>query len=426
MSTKFESFIDRHQGGERVILVHIDFSQPDAEALTEAIELINSSDLDVIDVVRARKSKPDPKYFVGRGKMEEIAALVAAQQADVVLFNHDLAPRQGRNLECHFKCRVVDRTELILYLFAAHARSFEGKLQVELAQCEHLKSCLVRGWTHLERQKGGIGLRGPGETQLETDRRLLMMRIKALKKRLDKVESQRHQSRKARVKAMLPSVSLVGYTNAGKSTLFNRITSSDVYVADQLFATLDPTFRHITLQGLGKVIVADTVGFIRNLPHDLVAAFRATLDEVRYANILLHVVDVHHPDRSMLIESVDRVINELGATNIPTLMVYNKIDLESHYEPRIDYHENGMPKRVWLSAKTGEGCDLLFQAIAKLLEAMVISFSVTLEPEQGALRAKLYDLDAVVSEVSGDDGKQILDLTMRREDACKLLKDQMK
>jgi len=374
--------------------------------------------------VRAKRDAPDAKYFVGKGKMQSIADAVVAHCADVVLFNHNLAPSQGRNLEYHFKCRVVDRTELILDLFAARARSFEGRLQVELAQCQHLRSCLVRGWTHLERQKGGIGLRGPGETQLETDRRLLMMRIKSLKKRLLKVESQRSQSRRARDKALLPTISLVGYTNAGKSTLFNYLCDSDVYVADQLFATLDPTLRTWQLPSLGQVLLADTVGFIRDLPHDLVAAFKATLDEVRFANLLLQVVDVNHENKARLIANVEKIIEEIGASSVPMLTVYNKIDRDDRSEPRIDYNDEGLPKRVWLSALTGEGCELLKEAVLALLESSLVSFVATLLPQQSALRAQLYALNAVVHEEIDDNGASLLSLKMRREDAKRLLGDQ--
>ena len=290
-------FIERHKGGERAILVQMDlFRQTHPCALAEFKELADSANLDILDIIQGKRTTPEPKYFVGTGKAEEIKAAVQTHQAEVVLFNHALTPAQGRNLENLFQCRVLDRAELILDIFAQRARTFEGKLQVELAQLQHLRTRLVRGWTHLERQKGGIGLRGPGETQLESDRRLIDVRITNLKKRLEKVSKQRHQGRRARQRAALPTVSLVGYTNAGKSTLFNRLTESAVYAASKLFATLDPTLRHIQLPTLGKIILADTVGFIRDLPHELVAAFSATLEETRNADLLLHVIDSEQPD----------------------------------------------------------------------------------------------------------------------------------
>ena len=364
-----------------------------------------SAGLDILTHLSAKRVAPHPKSFIGSGKVEELAAEVEALCAELVLFNHELAPAQGRNLEKHLQCRVIDRTELILDIFAQRARSFEGKLQVELAQLQHLSSCLVRGWTHLERQKGGIGLRGPGETQLETDRRLLAMRIKSIKKRLVKVSSQREQSRQSRRKSSVPTVALVGYTNAGKSTLFNRLTDASVYAEDQLFATLDPTLRRLSLPVLGEVVLADTVGFIRDLPHDLIAAFHATLEEVCEADLLLHVIDVHHEHREVLHDSVMSVIEALGAQDVPQLMVYNKIDIGSTYSSRVDYSYEQQPARVWVSAHTGEGMSLLEEAISSLLRGNLIEKTIVLGPDQGALRARLYTLGAVVSEEVNDNGQ---------------------
>lgn len=373
-------------------------------------ELALSAGLDILHTMSCNRTAPDIKMFIGQGKADELKNLINTLNADLVLFNHDLAPAQGRNLEALLCCRVIDRTELILDIFAQRARSFEGKLQVELAQLQHLSSCLIRGWTHLERQKGGIGLRGPGETQLETDRRLLNQRIKSIKKRLSKVASQRDQGRQARQKATTPTIALVGYTNAGKSTLFNRLTEADVYAEDQLFATLDPTLRRMALPTVGDVVLADTVGFVRDLPHDLIAAFRATLEEVCQADLLLHVVDVNNEDRPMLLDSVTAVIKELKANHIPMLMVYNKIDLTSCVTPRIDYVGEGEPSRVWLSAASGDGLDLLKQAITERLQHAQVRTTVTLQPEQGALRAQLYRLGAIQHESVDENGQIIVDI----------------
>tara|TARA_B100001093_G_scaffold377913_1_gene363215 strand:+ start:2634 stop:3758 length:1125 start_codon:yes stop_codon:yes gene_type:complete len=370
--------------------------------------------------VTAKRSAPHPKSFIGSGKTTELSDAVNAECSDLVLFNHDLAPAQGRNLEKQLQCRVIDRTELILDIFAQRARSFEGKLQVELAQLQHLSSCLVRGWTHLERQKGGIGLRGPGETQLETDRRLLAMRIKSIKKRLAKVSSQRHQSRQSRRKSSVPTVALVGYTNAGKSTLFNRLTDATVYAEDQLFATLDPTLRRLDLPVIGEVVIADTVGFIRDLPHDLIAAFHATLEEVCQADLLLHVVDVTNEQRESLYDSVMSVIQELGAKNVPQLMVYNKIDLMDNSEPRIDCGFEKQPTRVWLSAQSGQGMALLEEAVSELLQDTIVEKRLILSADQGALRARLYQIGAVLSEQVDNEGMFIIDIRITSVDYQRL------
>ena len=341
---------ERPRTGERALLIHVNFPhKPDQDDQAEFTELAQSANVTVIDLVVSSRAQPSAKTFIGKGKLEDVAQLVKSNEVEVVLFNHSLSPSQERNLEQHLQCRVLDRTGLILDIFAQRAQSFEGKLQVELAQLKHLSTRLVRGWTHLERQKGGIGLRGPGETQLETDRRLLGKRIKYLKNRLEKVSRQREQSRQARKKADIPTVSLVGYTNSGKSTLFNTLTESDVYVADQLFATLDPTLRKLEIDDQLTLILADTVGFIRHLPHDLVAAFRATLLETREADLILHVVDCIDESRDEKIDAVNRVLDEIGASKVPQLMVYNKIDLPD-YPDRIDNDEEGQAWRVWLSA----------------------------------------------------------------------------
>jgi len=410
-------FIERHRGGERAILVQIElFRQTHPYALEEFKELANSASLEILVIVTGKRSAPEPKYFVGTGKAEEIAQAAKTHQAEVVLFNHQLTPAQGRNLENLFQCRVLDRTELILDIFAQRARTFEGKLQVELAQLQHLRTQLVRGWTHLERQKGGIGLRGPGETQLETDRRLIDVRIRTLKKRLEKVRKQRQQGRRARRRAALPIVSLVGYTNAGKSTLFNRLTDSAVYAASKLFATLDPTLRHIQLPELGKVILADTVGFIRDLPHELVAAFSATLEETRQADLLLHVIDCQQLDFSEVIDDVNTVLKEIGASQVMQLEVYNKVDLLERYEPRIDRRQDGQPRRVWLSARTGAGFDLLFQAMIELMSEQRLHYEVVLTSKEAKKRSILYELDAVKAETVDQNGNLILQLEIQRRD----------
>ena len=414
-------FIEREKGGERALIVQMRVFQAEHfedfdDALGEFSELAMSAAVKIIETVVGKLTRPYPKYFVGEGKAQEIADVVKANDIEVVLINHELSPGQGRNLEKLFCCRVLDRAELILDIFSQRARTFEGKLQVELAQLEHLRTRLVRGWTHLERQKGGIGLRGPGETQLETDRRLLDARIKSIKKRLEKVEKQRSQNRRSRDRSDIPLIALVGYTNAGKSTLFNRMTTSEVYVADQLFATLDPTVRYISLSKIGETALADTVGFVRHLPHELIAAFKATLEETRLADLLLHVVDAHAERRHDLITDVNEVLNDIGATDMPILQVMNKIDLTDRFKPRIDYSQEGVPKRVWVSAVTGAGLDLLSQAITELLTKRVVNCTVTLRPDQGRLRAKLYALGVVRNEQTGEQGESVLDLAIQQLD----------
>lgn len=418
-----ESLFDRPQSGERALLVHIDFYQgSEPEDLAEFEMLVDSAGAENCGVVRGSRNQPDPRFFVGSGKVEEISQLRQDTEADLVIFNHTLSPSQERNLEKQLKCRVLDRTGLILDIFAQRARTFEGKLQVELAQLEHLSTRLIRGWTHLERQKGGIGLRGPGETQLETDRRLLRLRIKAIQKRLEKVRKQRDQGRRSRRKAEVPTVSLVGYTNAGKSTLFNRLTVSDVYAADQLFATLDPTLRRIQVQDVGNVILADTVGFIRHLPHKLVEAFRATLEESREADLLLHVVDACAEERDDNIYQVNQVLKEIGAHQIPYLIVFNKIDLMGDFAPRIDRDDEGRPVRVWLSARTGDGMDLLLECLRELLGKDIVNRQIKVSAGLGQLRALLYQLKAVQDEQVDDQGNVLLSVRLPKRDYGQLLK----
>ena len=396
---------DRYDAGEQAVLVHIYFSQDkDMEDLIEFESLVSSAGVEALQVVTGTRKAPHPKYFVGEGKAIEIAEAVKATGASVVLFDHALSPAQERNLEALCECRVIDRTGLILDIFAQRARTHEGKLQVELAQLRHLATRLVRGWTHLERQKGGIGLRGPGETQLETDRRLLRNRITLILSRLERVEKQREQGRRSRAKADVPTVSLVGYTNAGKSTLFNRITAAGVYAADKLFATLDPTLRRIDVADVGETVLADTVGFIRHLPHDLVAAFKATLQETRQATLLLHVIDAADFRLQENIAAVDTVLEEIEANDIPMLLVMNKIDALDDLVPRIDRNDENVPVRVWLSAQTGVGVPLLFQALTERLSGEIAQHELRLPPQAGRLRSRLYQLQAIEKEWTEEDG----------------------
>lgn len=360
---------ERSGSSPQAVLVGLDLGKTDyAESLAEAKQLAASAGVNVHTVVKGRRDRPDPATFAGKGKVDEIAEAVAAINAPITIFNHELSPVQERNLEKRLNCRVVDRTSLILDIFAQRARSHEGKVQVELAQLEHLSTRLVRGWTHLERQKGGIGMRGPGETQLETDRRLLGNRVKVLREKLARMQAQRAVQRRARARAHVFSVSLVGYTNAGKSTLFNRLTHASVRAADQLFATLDTTTRRIRTQAHASIVLSDTVGFIRQLPHTLVAAFRATLEETVHADLLLHVVDASSPDREAQIGAVNEVLAEIGADAIPQMLVMNKIDL-TQLSPRVERDEYGKIARIWISAESGSGLDSVRLALEEYASA---------------------------------------------------------
>lgn len=397
-------------GAQKTVLVHLEFSGTDFEAdRVEFIELARSAGLNVVGVIGGKRERPDAGTYAGSGKVDEIAITAKAAGAELIVFNHDLSPSQERNLEKRFECRVINRASLILDIFARRARSHEGKLQVELARLNHMATRLVRGWTHLERQKGGIGLRGGmGETQLEIDRRLLRGRMDTLKKQLETVKSRRAQNRQGRQRAEIPTVSLVGYTNAGKSTLFNAMTGDATFASNQLFATLDTTVRKVELPTGETAVLADTVGFIRDLPHDLIAAFRATLEESRDAELLLHVIDAGDSERGARIEQVEEVLKEIGADDVPRLQVFNKIDLREGETPRIELDDLGVPQRVFLSARSGEGLDLLRTAIAARLYPDLSEEDLLLPPRAAKLRAQLYQLHAVISESTDDDGSSRL------------------
>ena len=410
------NLFERHEGGERVVLVQLSIDDGHApEDPLEFEELVRSAGGEPVAHIGGHRRSPSAKFYVGAGKLDEILVAKDAEEAELVVFNHPLSPSQERNLERVLQCRVIARTGLILDIFAQRARTHEGKLQVELAQLKHMSTRLIRGWTHLERQKGGIGLRGPGETQLETDRRLLRARIRAIEGRLDKVRSQRAQSRRSRQRAEIPLVSLVGYTNAGKSTLFNQFTDATVYAADQLFATLDPTVRRVDIDHLGPVMLADTVGFIAHLPHTLVEAFKATLEETLNATLLIHVIDVAAEHRAHFEAEVQLVLDEIGAGEIPQLTIYNKVDLLDQ-PARIVRDGAGMPTAVYLSASTGEGMALLAEALRERVQNKMFQGEVQLTSEEGRLRAALYAAGAVEEEVFSDDGGSVLSICLPHKD----------
>ena len=408
--------------GERAILVHLDGRAPEVrEDPYEFQELAVSAGAVIARFVSVARHQPTARFLIGSGKVEELRQLVLVEQADLVIFNHALTPSQERNLERALECRVLDRVGLILYIFAQRAQTYEGKLQVELAQLDHIGSRLVGSRTDLSGQQGGIGLRGPGETQLESDRRLLRVRVRQIKQRLEKVRNQRQLARRSRQRAEIPGVSLVGYTNTGKSTLFNLLTDSGVFAADQLFATLDPTVRRVDVPDLGAITLADTVGFIRHLPHKLVEAFRATLEESANADLLLHVIDAQSPERDEQIQQVHNVLQDIDASDVPMLEVYNKIDLLENVDAHIQRDEQGKPVRVWISAQQEQGIALLQQAIAELLEDEIYIATVRLSQEHSRLRAKLFDLNAVQQETHAEDGASLLQLRVAKIELEQLL-----
>jgi len=413
---------ERPQSGERAILVHVGpDGAPDESEREEFCELARSAGADIVDQISSARRRPDPRYFIGKGKLEDVAKSIEEHGAELVISAAALSPSQERNLERQLKCRVLDRAGLILDIFAQRARSFEGQLQVELAQLRHLSTRLVRGWTHLERQKGGIGLRGPGETQLETDRRLIGARIRQLNARLEQVDARRTMNRRNRVRAEVPTVALVGYTNAGKSTLFNALTDASVYVEDQLFATLDPTVRRLQLPNGREVVLADTVGFIRDLPHELIAAFRSTLQEAREADLIIHLIDASDGNRWQRVRQVNAVLKQLDADRVPQIRVYNKID-KMDRKPRVTRNRAGEARAAWISAATGEGIPLLLDAVGERLQRKTLHRVIRLQPAQGRQRAKLFEMGAVLNEEACDDGGWTLELKMAERDLRRFLK----
>lgn len=409
---------------QRALIVYVDFKncRVDGE-YNEFCELVKSTGLEIVSTIKTTRLRADARLFIGVGKAEEIRVTAEKYDADVVIFNRLLTPAQERNLEMFFGIRVIDRIGLILDIFAQRALSYEGKLQVELAQLQHLTTRLIRGWTHLERQKGGIGLRGPGETQLETDRRLIGRRIKAIKERIQKVRKQRYQSRQQRKKQNIPVISFVGYTNAGKSTLFNYLTDANVKVEDQLFATLDPTLRRINTDNGNDIILTDTVGFIRDLPHELIESFKATLDEVKEADLLIHIIDVDQEQRQQRIDEVNQVISMIGASHVAQIEVYNKIDMHSAQKRRIEISENNKITRIWLSSRTGEGVDLLLEAMNRYLNKHKRPHYINIPVSAGQLRAKLFDIGAVKQENIDDMGGWVMKVELEEYKLHKLCKE---
>ena len=413
---------ERPQSGERAILVHASpEGAPDDSETDEFVELARSAGAVIVDQIVSARKRPDARYFIGKGKLEEVSASMVANDAELIICSAALSPSQERNLERQLKCRVLDRAGLILDIFSQRARSFEGQLQVELAQLRHLSTRLVRGWTHLERQKGGIGLRGPGETQLESDRRMIGGRIRQLKSRLDQVDARRTMNRQNRVRAEVPTVALVGYTNAGKSTLFNALTDARVYVEDQLFATLDPTVRRLELPNGREVVLADTVVFIRDLPHELIAAFRSTLQEAREADLILHLIDASDSNRWQRVRQVNSVLKQLEAAKVPQIRVYNKID-KLDRAPRVANNRAGEGRAAWISAAAGEGIPLLLDAIGERLRRKTLHGVMHLQATQGRQRAKLFDMGAVLNEAACEDGGWNIELKMAERDLRRFLK----
>jgi len=409
--------------GERTVLIHVELNsgRHTPNSLGEFKQLALSSGLNIVDTITVKRNFTKAQFFIGTGKVDELSDIVSEHEIDLVIFSLELSPSQERNLEKALKCQVMDRTGLILDIFALRASSFEGKLQVELAQLRHLSTRLVRGWTHLERQKGGIGLRGPGETQLETDKRLISIRIKNINKRLAKVHKQHDLGRKSRLKKELPMISLVGYTNAGKSTLFNRLTNANVYADDKLFATLDSTIRRVILPAAGEAVIADTVGFIQDLPHELVEAFKSTLEETRQANVLLHVVDASDANNRDKIEQVEDIIEQIDAQNIPSIIVMNKIDEIGDFSPRVDKDNDGNIYRVWLSAHSGEGIDLIYKALSQSLSGMMTCARIQLDVQSAFIRSEIHKVGFIEKEIMNEFGQWLLEINVTRHYLERLL-----
>ena len=402
--------------GERTVLIHVELTsgRHTPNSLGEFKQLALSSGLNIVDTITVKRNFTKAQFFIGTGKVDELSDIVSEHEIDLVIFSLELSPSQERNLEKALKCQVMDRTGLILDIFALRASSFEGKLQVELAQLRHLSTRLVRGWTHLERQKGGIGLRGPGETQLETDKRLISIRIKNINKRLAKVHKQHDLGRKSRLKKELPMISLVGYTNAGKTTLFNRVPRANVYADDKLFATLDSTIRRVILPAAGEAVIADTVGFIQDLPHELVEAFKSTLEETRQANVLLHVVDASDANNRDKIEQVEDIIEQIDAQNIPSIIVMNKIDEIGDFSPRVDKDNDGNIYRVWLSAHSGEGIDLIYNALSQSLSGMMTCARIQLDVQSAFIRSEIHKIGFIEKEIMNEFGQWLLEINVTR------------
>ncbi len=412
---------DREKIGEKATLVFFSKNDlKDSENL-EFSELVASAGADIVGDIYTQNRKPNARYFLGKGKLNELHTSIRESDSDLIIFNASLSPSQEKNIEKKLECRVLDRSGLILDIFAQRARSFEGKLQVELAQLRHISTRLIRGWTHLERQKGGIGLRGPGETQLETDRRLINNRIRQLKFRLNQVDKRRGMNRQNRLKAGIPTVAIVGYTNAGKSTLFNKLTGAKEFVKDQLFATLDPVMRRLDLKEGGPIILSDTVGFIKELPHELVAAFKATLQEAKEADLILHVIDASDKNRLQRIRQVNNVLKQLDADKVPQIRVYNKIDKLEFESNKIRLGHQSL-KSVWLSALTGEGLNSILNAISDFISKNVILGCIELTNKQGRQRAKLFEMGAVREENILKDGSWELLLKIKKQDIQRFLK----
>ncbi len=416
---------DRPPAGSRAVLLNLRLDSSDTDsrlAAEELTELVRSSEVEPVSLIQARRSRPHSRWFIGSGKVDEVAAAMHAESADLLIVNHELTPAQQRNLEQRLERRVITRTELILQIFAARARTREGQLQVELAQLSHMQTRMARGWSHLDRQRGGVAMRGAGEKQIELDARIIRDRLRRVRARLEGVHRQRQRSRRRRARTGIQTVALVGYTNAGKSTLFNALTDAGTVVADQLFVTLDPLMRRIDIDGVGKVVLADTVGFIRDLPHSLVEAFNATLEQVAEADLLLHVVDAAAPDAGDLVRQVDAVLEEIGAADVPTIMVLNKADLlDEHSSPVFEHGDDGELPRVVVSARERTGLSTLRKELGRALGVAARPVTVLLNSGSGKLRARLYALGAVLAEQVQEDGTLALRIRLDRDETARLL-----